>query len=395
MKILQVSPYVVEPPKTGGDHRTHGLVKEFPRLGGEVVRYCQGGSPDTYRNLDFRREVQVSPGYVEHRHLCPLHDLTMAPVLFGYPNVLAGSSLRHYAGPLDRLLESADLVLARGPWQIRELLDRSDVPVIYSGHNVEVERFESTQPPFYGVVRDRVHELERVAVEETVATICTSSRDAGLYRERFDIDSPLIVAPNGTSRDNIREHNPNSKETVALRQQYGFDRETPIVLFVGSDYGPNVRAAKHILDIADRFHSCRLDVEFLVVGTVGNSIESSLPNVTVTGFVDEFEAHFDIADIALNPMTTGAGTNIKLFDYFARGLPVVSTPFGIRGIDLEPGTHACIVDLDAFPDKILQLLESPEQRDQIGEAARTLVADKYTWETISEQLFSRLETLIK
>jgi len=111
--------------------------------------------------------------------------------------------------------------------------------------------------------------------------------------------------------------------------------------------------------------------------------------------VDEFEAHFDLADIALNPITTGAGTNIKLFDYFARGLPVVSTPFGIRGIDLEDGTHACIVDLDEFSDTIRQLLESPEQRDRIGEAGRTLVADKYTWETISKRLFARLKTLIK
>jgi glycosyltransferase involved in cell wall biosynthesis len=395
MNILQVSPYVVEPPKTGGDHRTHGLVKEFPRLGGEVVRYCQGGSPDTYRNLDFRREVPVSPRYVEHRHLCPLHDLAMAPVLFGYPNVLAGSSLRYCAGPLDRLLELADLILARGPWQVRELLGRSDVPVLYSSHNVEVERFESTHPPFYSVIQPRVHELERVAVEETVATICTSRRDAEMYRERFEVDSPLIVAPNGTSEDNIRERTPNSKEAIALRQQYGFEQETPVVLFVGSDYGPNIQAAEHILEIASRLQAQRSNIEFLIVGTVGNSIEPGVSNVTVTGFVDEFEAHFDLADIALNPITTGAGTNIKLFDYFARGLPVVSTPFGIRGIDLEDGTHACIVDLDEFSDTIRQLLESPEKRDRIGEAARTLVADKYTWETISKHLFARLKTLIK
>lgn len=394
MNILQVSPYVVEPPKTGGDHRTHGLVKEFPRLGGEVVRYCQGSSPDTYRNLDFRREVSVSPGYVERRHLCPLHDLAMTPVLFGYPNVLAGNSLRLCSGPLDRLLESTDIVLARGPWQVQELLDRSDVPVIYSSHNVEVERFESTHPPLYGILRDRVHELERVAVEETVATICTSRRDAHLYRDRFDVGTPLIVAPNGTSEDSIRERDPNSKEATKLRRQYGFDHETSIALFVGSDYGPNVRAVEHILELADRFQTQRPDLEFVIVGTVGNTIQSNEPNVTVTGFVEEFEAHFDIADIALNPMTTGAGTNIKLFDYFARGLPVVSTPFGTRGIELEDETHACVVALDEFPHRILQLLESPEQRNRIGEAARTLVADKYTWETISEQLFVRLEELI-
>lgn len=395
MNILQVSPYVVEPPNTGGDHRTHGIVKEFPRLGATVTRYCQGGSPDIYRDLDFRREVQVSNGYVERRHLCPIHDLVMAPVLLGYPNVLASSALRQCSGQLDQLLETADLILVRGPWQVRELLDRSDVPVVYSSHNVEVERFESTHPPFYRLLRDRVRELERVAVEETAATICTSERDANMYRDRFDVRSPLIIAPNGTSRNNIRDQNSESDSADALRERYGFARDTPVVLFVGSNYGPNVEAAEHILDIAHRMRSQQLDVQFLIVGTVGNAVEFSAPNVTVTGFVDEFEAHFDIADLALNPMMTGAGTNIKLFDYFARGLPVVSTPFGVRGIEIEAGTHSCVVKLNEFSDAILRLLESPEKREWISRNAQSLVADKYTWETISEQLFHRLKTLIE
>jgi glycosyltransferase involved in cell wall biosynthesis len=319
----------------------------------------------------------------------------MAPVLLGYPNVLAGSALRQCSGQLDQLLETADLILVRGPWQVRELLDRSDAPVVYSSHNVEVERFESTQPPFYRLLRGRVRELERVAVEETAATICTSERDANMYRDRFDVRSPLIIAPNGTSRNNIREQNSESDSADVLRERYGFARDTPVVLFVGSNYGPNVEATEHILDIAHRMRSQQLDVQFLIVGTVGNAVEFSAPNVTVTGFVDEFEAHFDIADLALNPMMTGAGTNIKLFDYFARGLPVVSTPFGVRGIEIEAGTHSCVVKLNEFSDAILRLLESPEKREWISRNAQSLVADKYTWETISEQLFHRLKTLIE
>ena len=395
MNILQVSPYVVEPPNTGGDHRSHGIISQFPNFGANIVRYCQGGSPDAYRDLDFRREAQVSRRYVERRHLCPIHDLAMAPVLLGYPNILAGSALRRCSGPLDRLLESADLVLVRGPWQVRELLDRSDAPVIYSSHNVEIERFESTQPPLYRLFRTQVRELERVAVEETAATICTSERDADIYREKFDINSPLIVAPNGTSKDNLRDRDPDSEGADILRNRYGYDRETPVVLVVGSEYGPNVQAAENFLSVASQVSAQRPDVEFLIAGTVGNAIESTATNVTIPGFVDMFEAHFDIADIAVNPMTTGAGTNIKLFDYFARGLPVISTDFGTRGLDLEPGTHVWVADLNAFPTAILRLLDSPTERTQIGKAARALVEDVYTWENISERLCIRLQTLIE
>jgi len=231
-------------------------------------------------------------------------------------------------------------------------------------------------------------------VEETAATICTSERDAQIYRDRFDITSPLIVAPNGTSKENIRDRTPNSQAARSLRETYGLETETTVAMFVGSDYGPNVCAAEHVLDIAAELQDRQPNLEFLIVGTVGNVIDTTLSNVTITGFVDEFEAHFDIADVALNPMTTGAGTNIKLFDYFARGLPVVSTPFGVRGIDVEDGIHVNIATIEEFGEAINGLLDNTEHRHNIGAAAKKLVSDKYTWEEISTQLFFRLRSMV-
>ena len=57
------------------------------------------------------------------------------------------------------------------------------------------------------------------------------------------------------------------------------------------------------------------------------------------------------ADIGLNPITTGAGSNVKLPTYLAAGLDVVSTSFGVRGFDgLKP--HVKIAALDAFVDAL-------------------------------------------
>ncbi|MGB9965885.1 glycosyltransferase [Halobacterium hubeiense] len=393
MNLLQVSPYIVEPPRTGGNHRSHGLVKEFPDLGSPVVRYCQGGSPDTYRNLDFRREVQIAEDYVEKRYLNPIHDISMLPVLFGYPNAFAGRSLALAPGCLDGLIEDADVVLVREPWQVPVVLDRSDVPVVYSSHNVESERFDRMNPRFYRFVKERVHEIERLAVENSAAVVCTSERDAEMYRERFS-PSQLFVAPNSTSQDNIRERKPQSEITQSLRRAYGIPDSALVAMFVGSDYGPNIEAAKHVVQIASEMEATEPPVHFLIVGTAGEAIDTELSNVTVTGFVDEFEGHFDLADVALNPMITGGGTNIKLFDYFARGLPVVSTPFGVRGIAVEDGQDVFISDLDDFPRTIRRLRAEPEKRKQVGAAARELTEAKYTWESVSRRLHSQLDELI-
>lgn len=399
MYLCQVAPYVTFPPRMGGDHRTHGLVKEFSELDDRVVRYCQGGSPAMYRTLDLRRRVQIDKNYEERRHLHPLHEALKAPMLFGYPNLFASGSLRLASDGLDAMMEDADVILVREPWQMPYVLTSTDenTPIVFSSHNVETERFgDINQPLFSGRVRDRVATLEQRAVEETDAIVCTSERDADVYREQYDPGGPIIVAPNGAYEDDLRPHRPGSDEAVRIRQEYDIPVGAIVCLFMGSNYRPNVEAAEVIVDIAHELSEAERDVWFLIMGDVGSALDSnSLPdNVIVTGYVEEwFEAHFDAADIALNPMLSGGGTNIKLIEYFARSLPVVSTPFGTRGIEADDERHLLSSEIDMFDQAILRLRSDDELRERLGANARELVSDNYTWEASSRRLRTRIHDL--
>jgi glycosyltransferase involved in cell wall biosynthesis len=395
MRLVQVAPYVTYPPRLGGDHRTHGLVKEFPVAGDTVIRYCQGGSPSMYRSLDLRRWVRVADNYHEYRHLNPLHEMVKAPMLFGYPNVFAGTALRFASDGLPEMLSKADVVLAREPWQMPFVLDAvdEDIPVVFSSHNVETERFDGIkQPLFEEHVAERVETLERQAVEETDAVVCTSERDAEVYKQKYDLDSPVIVAPNGTYEDSLRPHRPDSSGAVELHEEYGIASDSTVCLFMGSNYRPNVEAIKALVESLEADLS-RSELHLLVVGSVGKALnEESLPlGVTVTGYLEErFEAHFDLADVALNPMLSGGGTNIKLIDYFARSLPVVSTPFGARGIGATDGEELIVAELDEFPEAIAALSSDPECRAEVETAGRQLAEESYTWEAASRTLRSAL-----
>jgi len=146
----------------GGDHRTHGLMKEFPEFGDSVVRYCQGGSPAMYKSLDLRRHVTITDGYEERRHLHPIHELPKAPMLLGYPNLFASTALRLASDGLDTMLSDADVVVVREPWQMAYVLTNvpTDTPVVYSSHNVETERFgEAINTPVNCFVGDTNFEL--------------------------------------------------------------------------------------------------------------------------------------------------------------------------------------------------------------------------------------------
>jgi glycosyltransferase involved in cell wall biosynthesis len=348
-----------------------------------------------YKSFDLRRRVQISEGYEEYRHLHPLHEAVKAPMLLGYPNLLASTALQLANDGLDRMLDNADVVLAREPWQASYVLDHTDeTPVVFSSHNIETERFDDIhQPLFAQWVANRVDALERRAVEESDAIVCTSERDAHIYREKYDPRGPIIVAPNGTYEDDLREHRSDSEDAKQIRHRYGIPDSATLCLFMGSNYRPNVEAAEATVDIAREMRSDDFQVHFMIMGSVGNALDkSSLPaNVTITGYVkDDFEAHLDAADLALNPVLSGGGTNIKLIDYFARSLPVVSTPFGVRGVDAEDGTEVIVADREGIIDAILDLSENPAKRERIGTAARQLAKRKYTWESASRTLRDRL-----
>ena len=288
-----------------------------------------------------------------------------------------------------------DILLVREPWQFLTVYDRTEKPIVYSSHNVEVDRFDSTMSlPFSNWALDKTRELEKKAVQNSEAVVCTSERDADRYRELFDPNTPMCVLPNGTYEEDIREHRPNSERAEKLRQKYGIGSSTTVTLFVGSNYGPNVEAGRKIFEMANRLNDDHSDIHLLIVGTVGKSMSSSLSNMTITGFVDDFEAHMDLADIALNPILSGGGTNIKVLDYFARSLPVITTPFGIRGIQAKDGHSVITVEIDQFTDAINSLANNPVQRKRIGEKARQLVNTMYTWEVSSRNLHDYLKGLL-
>jgi len=92
-------------------------------------------------------------------------------------------------------------------------------------------------------------------------------------------------------------------------------------------------------------------------------------------------------------MTEGAGTNVKMIEYFAKGVCVLSTPFGARGISAEPGTHFVEREVDEFADAIVDIAEGKHDVVQFAEEARELARTELNWERVSKRIFDRIEEL--
>lgn len=93
------------------------------------------------------------------------------------------------------------------------------------------------------------------------------------------------------------------------------------------------------------------------------------------------------ASVGIAPLISGSGTRLKILEMWAAGLPVVSTPLGAEGLGAVDGFHIAIADTpQRFAAAVVKLLESPEQRQQFGEAGRALLRARFTWEAGWERL---------
>ncbi len=209
-----------------------------------------------------------------------------------------------------------------------------------------------------------------------------ASRLQALYGES---DGKFVVVPNGI--DVAAIHFTKPSERRALRQRLGMEGTT--ALFIGSWHEPNLRAVRYLLELGRQIS----EVEFAIVGSACLPFRGAqIPdNVKLLGVVEHGlkDAMLSVADVALNPMSEGSGTNIKMLDYLAAGVPAVSTEVGLRGLGLEPDRDVRRASLEAFGTVIRDALREPlDAADVRAERARRVVEERFDWAVIGQRLLA-------
>jgi len=104
------------------------------------------------------------------------------------------------------------------------------------------------------------------------------------------------------------------------------------------------------------------------------------------------EALLRVAAVALNPMLVGSGTNMKMLDYLAAGVPVVSTPVGVRGLDLDHERDLRVVEPAEFAAAIRATLSDPDSVvDARAREVRREIEQRFDWTAVAAPLRGEIE----
>jgi hypothetical protein len=190
--------------------------------------------------------------------------------------------------------------------------------------------------------------------------------------DRLGVTTPCTVIPNGVD---CAYFSPNGTGR----------RAGPVIVFLGRmDYFPNIDGVRYFVEsVFPLIRAKAPEAEFRIVGSEPSRQIRELariPGVQVTGHVPDVRTYLKDAAVSVAPLRIARGTQNKILESMAMGIPVVSTPEAAKGISAVPGRDFLVADsAEAFGTHVVNLLQNASLRERLTEAARRQVQSVHLW----------------
>jgi glycosyltransferase involved in cell wall biosynthesis len=289
----------------------------------------------------------------------------------------------------DTLRKEARIVICDHPYMV-SLPNRFGDRFVYSSQNFEYGLKESLFEfhPNKQELLDDVRRAEHLCVATSATIVAVSSEDANSFTLGKNAVAPIIVIPNGAAIPEL----PTKEDLSAVKSKIGVRS----AVFLGSAHMPNIDSVNFI--VGSLAIECK-DVEFHIIGSVCQTLPKKLPaNVFVWG---ELSGKMKSAvllrcGIAINPMFSGSGSNIKLADFLANGLHVISTKYGVRGYPAHINPHVTISERESFAKTLRNMLNVPNlNHETFRSDRRSLFAEHLSMQSLGNQFVDLLKDLEK
>lgn len=269
---------------------------------------------------------------------------------------------------------------------ISDEIKKLGVKQIYGSENIEKKLYQDYVNnntsiflrPLYQTQADKIKDEEISMYKKADLCLAVSSAEAKIIREHA---RECEVIRNGVDIDDFKFNLP--KEKVGKN-----------ILFIGNfSYFPNVDAINYFYN--EVFKDLGGDFKLTLIGKkVENLGFLKDRRITAKEFVPRIQDEYENADVFVSPLRLGGGTNFKIIEAMAIGVPVISLPHRLEGLDVEDGKHLVIASTPRdFREKIEMVLSDLSLKIRVAKEARKLVEHEYSWKVIGNNLNTVWENL--
>lgn len=380
MNILHISPYV---PDVHANHA--GGVCMGKQV--ETLKKYNNVTVLTFVNNDYEKKlIKNHPDYY-YVETNTFSFMKNALFHLKMPNMFAIRNSKKYRELLIRLVKEKDIdaihaeftAMGQFIW-IKEMFPNIQFNLVE--HDVTIQSYRRQMDETNGLKHiyctfeyNKVKKSEALYLSKADHVMTFNQKDANLLKEIYHCNDVEILNP---------------YYGIDFSEEQEVKKIPDSICFVGQmGRNENHVAAMRLIKIFENLN--QKDWKLNIIGAYPKQelLDKESKNIHITGFVDDINEEIRKNQIAVFPLTYGAGIKLKVLLAFGLGLPVVTTSIGAEGIDEEGQVLHLAESDEEIADKIKELLMNQDLLNQSSEKGIAFVKDKFTWEK-TEIIFKEL-----
>ena len=271
-------------------------------------------------------------------------------------------------------------------WLIKKVFP--DVRVHLVEHDVTIQSYERKKESSKGLIRwyyewecKKIREKEQQYCRRADKVLAFNEKDCGLLKTIYNIKNVQVISPYyGIDIIQVR-----SSET-------GRKAEYANICFLGQmGREENHLAAKRLIEIGYKIKTMIPELNIYIIGNQPSEELKKEQNefVHITGFVEDVDEYLLKAQVAVFPLTLGAGIKVKVLRSLALGIPVITGKVGAEGID-ESGEVISLAETDEeYIGNILRLIKDEKRCLELSRLSQEYIKRNFSWEK-SEEILQHL-----
>jgi sugar transferase (PEP-CTERM/EpsH1 system associated) len=390
MKVLYLCHRFPFPPKRGGKIRPFNMIRHLSGAGHAVTVASLARSPEE------AQEGQGIAPFCAHYEMTVVGRLAQAARMVARLPTPIPSSMGYFYSPqlarrVDELLarERFDLIFVHCSSMAPYVAAVRGVPKILDFGDMDSQKWleYARYKPFplfagYWLEGMKLQRMEkRLARQFDLCTVTTRAEWETL--EGYGLGVATDWFPNGV----------DSEYFAPVEAP----RELDTICFVGRmDYYPNQECMfDFCANALPLVRARRPDAKLLIVGADPPPAVrklGDLPGVTVTGAVPDVRPYLHRSALMVAPLNIARGTQNKILEALAAGVPSVVSRVAAGGVDAVAGEHFLVADTPGeYAQAILRLMEEPAERRRLAHAGRERMLSHHAWPSSMRRLDGIIE----
>jgi len=291
--------------------------------------------------------------------------------------------LRHCL-EIEHRTQEYDLVICDFVQSALNFKDIAGTPAILFQHNVESQIAKRHYDRAKGIVGryfwwlqwQKLFFFEKRICRKFNTVLSVSEQDHDTFCALYRLDN-VVTIPTGVDIEHFRPQDvPMGASSLVFVGSMDWLPNEDAVLYFASDILPLLKAEVPDirLTVVGRNPSPRMKKRL-----------STVPEIQLTGWVDDVRPYIAKATLYIVPMRIGGGTRMKIYEAMAMGKAILSTSIGAEGLPVKDGENIILEnDPFEFSKKIIKMRKDSKMRTRLGKNASAYVRENCSWHQVGE-----------